>query len=78
VGPLVQDYARHAPEAKPTPAPEPTLSAAFLGAVIGTPVTERAGVGGGVHVDVAKRLLAVGGVALERELLQLSVFATDT
>jgi hypothetical protein len=76
--PLVQGYALDALEAEPAPAPDPTLAAAFLGAAIGTPVTERAGVGAGVHLDVANALLAGSGLALERELLQLSVFATDT
>jgi hypothetical protein len=76
--PLVQGYALDALEAKPAPAPESTIAAAFLGAAIGTPVTERAGVGLGVQVDVANPLLAGSGLALERELLQLSVFATDT
>jgi hypothetical protein len=75
--PLVQGYALDALEAKPTPAPGPAIAAAFVGGAIGTPVTERAGVGVGVHVDVSNPLLAGSGLTLERELLQFSVFATD-
>jgi hypothetical protein len=76
--PLVQGYALDALEAKPAPAPDATTAAAFLAAAIGTPVTERAAVGVGQHVDVGNPLLAGSGLALERELLQLSVFATDS
>jgi ARG/rhodanese/phosphatase superfamily protein len=76
--PLVQGYALAALEAAPTAAPEPAVAAAFLGAAIGTPVTERAGIGCGVNVDVANSLLAGSGLALEDELLQLSVFAGAT
>jgi hypothetical protein len=75
--PLVQGYALDALEAKPAPAPEATTAAAFLAAAIGSPVTQRAAIGVGEHVDVANALLAGSGLALERELLQLSVFATD-
>ena len=76
--PLVQGYALDALEPKPASAPEATIAAAFLGAAIGTPATERPGVGLGVQLDVANPMLAGSGLALEGELLQLSVFATDT
>jgi hypothetical protein len=75
--PLVQGYALDALEASPAPAPAPEIAAAFLGAAIGTPASERAAVGLGTHIDVSNSVLAGSGLALERELVQLSVFATD-
>jgi hypothetical protein len=75
--PLVQGYALDALEAKPAPAPDATIAAAFLAAAIGTPVTARAAVGLGEQVDVANTLLAGSGLVLDRELLRLSVFAAD-
>jgi hypothetical protein len=81
-GPLVQGYALDALDAPGLDLlPETAglaIAEAFLDAAVAASVTERAGVGIGVQVEVANRLLAGSGLALDGELLQLSVFANDT
>jgi hypothetical protein len=79
--PLVQGYALDAIDARMSDLPQAAdaaIAEAFLDAVIAAPVTERTAVGVGVQVDVADLLMAGSGLALEDELLQLSVFANDT
>jgi hypothetical protein len=79
--PLVQGYALDALDASRFELPEVPDSAfaqTFLDAAIAAPLTERAGVGLGVQIDVAERRMAGSGLVLDRELLQLSVFAAET
>ena len=76
-GPLVQGYALDALEAVGGTPLDPEHAAAFLGAALGAPATDRRGVGAGTHLDVANSLVAGSGLVSDGELVQLSAFAAQ-